>query len=284
MPDADLSFSVLDRDTAERFQRLRAELGVESFGMNLIVLAPRQRGRIHAHERQEEVYLVLEGELMLFVDGVAHVLGPDRVVRVGPGVRRQLVNAGPARLVLLALGGAGDHVGRDGDGMGVVGRGRAGAPAAGRARARGPARRLSAPLRRAAGWAAPSAAGTLAIACSMSSSEMSRCVTARTTPARTVGESRTPASRSRRSSASGELSPSAPTSSCTKLVWTRSRSTGRPGGQPPASEALCVLVVLGKSLDVVLEGKERGRGDDPGLAHRTAEAVLLDARTNHQLV
>ena len=113
MPDSDLSFSVLDRDTGERFQRLRAQLGVESFGMNLIVLAPRQRGRIHAHEQQEEVYLVLEGELMLFVDGVAHVLGPDRVVRVGPGVRRQLVNAGPARLVLLALGGAGDHVGRD---------------------------------------------------------------------------------------------------------------------------------------------------------------------------
>ena len=113
MPDADLTFAVLDRDTGERFQRLRAQLGVESFGMNLIVLAPRQRGRIHAHELQEEVYLVLEGELMLFVDGVAHVLGPDRVVRVGPGVRRQLVNGGPARLVLLALGGAGDHVSRD---------------------------------------------------------------------------------------------------------------------------------------------------------------------------
>jgi len=113
MPDPQLSFAVLDRESGERFQRLRAQLGVESFGMNLIVLAPRQRGRIHSHEHQEEVYLVLEGELMLFVDGVAHVLGPDRVVRVGPGVRRQLVNAGPARLVLLALGGAGDHVGRD---------------------------------------------------------------------------------------------------------------------------------------------------------------------------
>jgi uncharacterized cupin superfamily protein len=114
MPDAGLTFAVLERDTQERFQRLRAQLGVESFGMNLMVLAPRARGRIHAHEHQEEVYLVLEGELMLFVDGVAHVLGPDRVVRVGPGVRRQLVNAGPARLVLLALGGAGEHVGRDG--------------------------------------------------------------------------------------------------------------------------------------------------------------------------
>ncbi len=114
MADADLSFAVLDRDTGERFQRLRAQLGVSSFGINLIVLAPRARGRIHAHEHQEEVYIVLEGELMLFVDGVAHVLGPDRVVRVGPGVRRQLVNAGPERLVLLALGGAGEHVGRDG--------------------------------------------------------------------------------------------------------------------------------------------------------------------------
>jgi hypothetical protein len=34
-------------------------------------------------------------------------------VRVGPSVRRQLVNAGRQRLVLLALGGAGEHQGRD---------------------------------------------------------------------------------------------------------------------------------------------------------------------------
>ena len=35
-------------------------------------------------------------------------------MRVGPAVRRQLVNAGSERVVLLALGGAGEHVGRDG--------------------------------------------------------------------------------------------------------------------------------------------------------------------------
>ena len=35
-------------------------------------------------------------------------------MRVGPGVRRQLVSAGPERVVLLALGGAGEHLGRDG--------------------------------------------------------------------------------------------------------------------------------------------------------------------------
>jgi mannose-6-phosphate isomerase-like protein (cupin superfamily) len=82
--------------------------------MNLLVLEPGQRGRIHAHDRQEEVYLVLEGELTLLVEGVEHVLGEDQLVRVGPGVRRQLVNKGLERLLLLALGGSGEHVGRDG--------------------------------------------------------------------------------------------------------------------------------------------------------------------------
>jgi uncharacterized cupin superfamily protein len=112
--DVDITFATLDRGDGQRFQLLRRELGVSSFGINLIALEPRQRGRVHAHERQEEVYLVLEGELTLVVDGGEHVLGPDRLVRVGPAVRRQLVNRGPARVVLLALGGAGEHVGRDG--------------------------------------------------------------------------------------------------------------------------------------------------------------------------
>jgi uncharacterized cupin superfamily protein len=114
MADPDVAFAALDRDSDERFQSLRRPLGVSSFGMNLIVLQPRQRGRIHAHEGQEEVYLVLEGELTLLVEGVEHVLGPDHLVRVGPAVRRQLVNTGPHRVVLLALGGSGDHDGRDG--------------------------------------------------------------------------------------------------------------------------------------------------------------------------
>ncbi len=57
---------------------------------------------------------MLEGELTLIVEGAEHVLGPDRLVRVGSSVRRQLVNAGAKRLILLALGGSGEHIGRDG--------------------------------------------------------------------------------------------------------------------------------------------------------------------------
>jgi uncharacterized cupin superfamily protein len=104
----------LDHAGGDRFQRLRAELGVETFGLNLIRLEPRQRGRIHAHERQEEVYIVLSGTLTLATADGEQELGPNACARVAPGVRRQLVNRGRDRCVLLAMGGAEPHHGRDG--------------------------------------------------------------------------------------------------------------------------------------------------------------------------
>lgn len=107
-------FAQLNPDTDERFQRLRAELGVTTFGLNLVVMQPGQTGRIHRHERQEEVYLVLEGELSLMLEGEERVVPTGGLARVAPEVRRQLVNRRPQRLVLLALGGAAEHEGRDG--------------------------------------------------------------------------------------------------------------------------------------------------------------------------
>jgi uncharacterized cupin superfamily protein len=105
----------LDLDSTERFVPLRRQLGVTAFGLNQIVLQPGQRGRIHRHTAQEEVYLVLEGTLTLLIEGEEETLEQGDLARVAPAVRRQLVNRGPDRLVLLALGGAGEHVGRDGE-------------------------------------------------------------------------------------------------------------------------------------------------------------------------
>jgi quercetin dioxygenase-like cupin family protein len=109
----------LDPDVGERFLPLRRQLGVSSFGMNQIVLEPGQRGRIHRHLQQEEVYLVLDGRLTLLIESEATELGEGELIRVAPQVRRQLVNLGPGRLVLLALGGAGEewgtHPPRDGE-------------------------------------------------------------------------------------------------------------------------------------------------------------------------
>src|SRR5438105_2618000 len=91
----------LDPDCGERFLGLRRALGVESFGLNQIVLEPGQRGRIHRHVCQEEVYAVLEGELSLLVEGEEQTLGAGELVRVAASVRCQLVNQKPAQLVLL---------------------------------------------------------------------------------------------------------------------------------------------------------------------------------------
>jgi len=105
----------VEPDSDERFVPLRRQLGVSSFGINQMVLAPGQRSRIHRHRRQEEVYLVLQGTLTLLVQGDETELGEGELIRVAPQVRRQLVNRRRGRLLLLALGGAGEHEGRDGE-------------------------------------------------------------------------------------------------------------------------------------------------------------------------
>jgi mannose-6-phosphate isomerase-like protein (cupin superfamily) len=103
----------LEPETSERFVPLRRQLGVSSFGLNQITLAPGERSRIHRHAGQEEVYLVLEGTLTVLVEGEANDLARGELMRVAPAVRRQLVNRGRERVILVALGGEGEHHGRD---------------------------------------------------------------------------------------------------------------------------------------------------------------------------
>ena len=104
----------LQPESEDRFVPLRRELGVSSFGLNQMNLQPGQRGRIHRHERQEEVYLVLRGELTIGIEGEEETLGKGELIRVGPGLRRQVSNRGSRPLVMIALGGDGEHRGRDG--------------------------------------------------------------------------------------------------------------------------------------------------------------------------
>ena len=109
-----VSVTRLQPAATERFVSLRRELGVTTFGINQIVLQPGERGRIHRHERQEEVYIVLEGTLTLFAEGAPTDVPAGGLARVAPQVRRQIANLGPDRTVIIALGGAVTHVGRDG--------------------------------------------------------------------------------------------------------------------------------------------------------------------------
>ncbi len=109
-----MAFTSLDLDGEDRFQRLRSELGLSTFGMNLLRLQPGQGSRIHRHERQEEAYLVLQGTLTLQTEGDTRELSKGELARVAPDVRRQLSNRAQEPLHVLAVGGAREHEGRDG--------------------------------------------------------------------------------------------------------------------------------------------------------------------------
>jgi uncharacterized cupin superfamily protein len=112
--ESGVSSTSLDPDGEDRFQRLRQELGLSTFGLNLIRLRPGQRGRIHRHLRQEEAYLVLEGTLTLLIEDDRHELGRGDLARVAPDIRRRLANLAGEPLLLLAIGGSNEHEGRDG--------------------------------------------------------------------------------------------------------------------------------------------------------------------------
>ena len=109
-----VSVTQLQPAAAERFVSLRRELGVTTFGINQIILRPGERGRIHRHERQEEVYIVIDGTLTVYLDGEPTDIPAGGLVRIAPEVRRQIANLGPGRTLIVALGGAVTHDGRDG--------------------------------------------------------------------------------------------------------------------------------------------------------------------------
>lgn len=111
--DAEVTTTRLDHGSPERFVSLRRALGVTSFGINHMLLRPGERGRIHVHAHQEEVYLVMRGVLTIETADGEMDLAEGEMARVPPHVRRRLVNRGPAVASVIALGGAGEHVGRD---------------------------------------------------------------------------------------------------------------------------------------------------------------------------
>ncbi len=87
--------------------KARSGLGVTSFGMQILQFpanADRYPEHDHAHDRQEEVYIVLEGEVTLSAGGEDYRLEPGVFARVGPSESRKLVT-GDSPATILVLGG-----------------------------------------------------------------------------------------------------------------------------------------------------------------------------------
>ena len=124
--------SIEDLGEGAGFRKIRPALGVEAFGVNAVVLPPGYESAPHYHDRQEELYLVLDGEIEFALgegeDAEERItLGPHGLVRVAARTVRRLRNTSPEREALyFCVGAAGGYVGRDGRRPGGAGAERAG--------------------------------------------------------------------------------------------------------------------------------------------------------------
>ncbi len=89
------------------FVKARAELGVTSFGMQVIRMPANYDDypeHDHAEDRQEEVYLALQGSGWIDIEGERVELDKDMFVRIAPGTKRR-VHSGPDGMQMLVIGG-----------------------------------------------------------------------------------------------------------------------------------------------------------------------------------
>ena len=96
------------------FRKVRRALGVDAFGVNVIVMPPHYEGFHHYHDEQDELYFVHAGTARVEVDGEDRLLGPGGLVHVTATTPRRVSSAGDEDLVLLVVGAKGGYVERDG--------------------------------------------------------------------------------------------------------------------------------------------------------------------------
>jgi uncharacterized cupin superfamily protein len=108
--------SIEDLGEGPGFRKVRRALEVTAFGVNAVVLPPGYESRRHYHDRQEELYVVMEGEIEFDLDGAKQTLGPGGLARVDAPIVRSLRNLSSSQdAVYLCVGGEGGYVGRDGN-------------------------------------------------------------------------------------------------------------------------------------------------------------------------
>ncbi|PSQ11783.1 hypothetical protein BRC93_04330 [Halobacteriales archaeon QS_5_70_15] len=86
-------------------RKLTHALGCTELRVNSITLEPGQATAPHAHERQEEVYVALDGGHVQIGESI-HDVAPGGVVRIGPDPTRSIRNESTDTLQTWLLFGA----------------------------------------------------------------------------------------------------------------------------------------------------------------------------------
>src|SRR3954469_20615192 len=98
------------------FRKVRRELDVQAFGVNVIVIPEGYETPPHYHEEQEELYLVLRGTIQIEFpqDDKTFTLGEGGLARVDAATHRRVRNVGSGDAAYFIVGGKDGYVGRDG--------------------------------------------------------------------------------------------------------------------------------------------------------------------------
>ncbi len=104
-----MSFNITTTDECETtgsWRLVRRTLGVDSFGINLVEVGPGSE--IPTHDEidrdQEEVFLVLDGNAVLVIDGEDHEVVAGTFARIDPEHKRTVRNDGgePVNVLIVS--------------------------------------------------------------------------------------------------------------------------------------------------------------------------------------
>lgn len=103
-----MSFMLAHRENCERngnWELVRRTLGLQSFGLNVVEIAPGEQ--IPEHDEtgrdQEEVFLILSGSPTLVIDGEDHPATAGTFARLDPEHARTVRNDGEAAASVLIV-------------------------------------------------------------------------------------------------------------------------------------------------------------------------------------
>jgi|TARA_B100000315_G_scaffold120298_1_gene110200 quercetin dioxygenase-like cupin family protein len=88
---------------------LRKPLDLKSVGIGLIRFsAGRGHTCLHAHEEQEEIYIVISGKGTMEINGKNVQLETGDFLRISPKVKRALKASDSEEIIVICVGGVGD--------------------------------------------------------------------------------------------------------------------------------------------------------------------------------
>jgi quercetin dioxygenase-like cupin family protein len=77
--------------------------GARHLDYRISIYQPMAYVEKHSHKVQEQIYHILDGEGLMEIDGVAHVVRKHDVIFLTPGIEHSIANSGLADLVFLVI-------------------------------------------------------------------------------------------------------------------------------------------------------------------------------------